>query len=274
MSESKFADKVVIVTGAARGIGRAIALAFARGGAIVAALDIGPDRPELPYALSSKDDLDGTVKTCIGLSQRDAIEVYADVSNGQQVEKAVDQVLAKFGRIDVLVNNAGISTGEQMAHEYSEEAWDIVLAVNLKGVWLCSKYVAPVMIGQRYGKIINISSIAGIMAFGGFASYTASKFGVIGLTKSLAIELAEFDINVNCVCPGIVPTHLNDSDARSAGYSVENGRNFFIRGHLFERLIPPEDIANAVTWLASDESRNVTGIVLPVDAGHSSNTPG
>lgn len=274
MSESKFADKVVIVTGAARGIGRAIALAFARGGAIVAALDIGVDRPELPYALGSKEDLSGTVKACNGLSQRDAIEIYADVSNGQQVEQAVDQVLAKFGRIDVLVNNAGISTGEQMAHEQSEEAWDIVLAVNLKGVWQCSKYVAPGMIGQRYGKIVNISSIAGIMAFGGFASYTASKFGVIGLTKSLAIELAEFDINVNCVCPGIVPTHLNDSDARSAGYSVENGRNFFIRGHLFERLIPPEDIANAVTWLASDKSRNVTGIVLPVDAGHSSNTPG
>jgi NAD(P)-dependent dehydrogenase (short-subunit alcohol dehydrogenase family) len=130
------------------------------------------------------------------------------------------------------------------------------------------------MINQRSGKIVNISSIAGIVPFARYSNYVASKFGVVGLSKTLAIELAEFDINVNCVCPGIVPTPLNDADALSFGMTIEKGREEFIKGHLFQRLIPAEDISSAVLWLCSEEAKNITGIVLPVDAGHSVNPAG
>jgi NAD(P)-dependent dehydrogenase (short-subunit alcohol dehydrogenase family) len=271
--EQKFLGKVVLITGAARGMGRSHALAFAREGASVAALDVGKNGLKLAYSLGSQEDLEGTVAECRHSSGQASIALYADVSNPSQVKAAVERTIQELGRIDILVNNAGISTGAQLAHELSVDDWDKVLAVNLKGVWLCCKYVIPQMIKQHSGKIVNISSIAGLMAFSGFSSYVASKFGVVGLTKTLAIELAEHDINVNCVCPGIVPSVLHDADAASFGMTAEEGREEFVKAHLFQRLIPPEDIASAVLWLSSGEARNVTGIALPVDAGHSSKLP-
>ncbi len=270
---SRFSGKVVIVTGAARGLGRSHALAFAKEGASVVALDVGSCCTELAYSLSSQEELEGTVDECRSLSGQMALALQADVSNASEVAAAVDKTIQELGRIDILINNAGITTGAQSAHELSEHDWDRMLDINLKGVWLCSKHVIPQMIKQQSGKIVNISSIAGLVAFPQFSSYVASKFGVVGLTKSLAIELAEHDINVNCVCPGIVPSALNDADAVSIGMTVEEGRKEFIKGHLFERLISPEDISSAVLWLSSDEARNVTGIALPVDAGHSSKSP-
>lgn len=262
-----------MITGAARGMGRSHALAFAREGASVAALDVGKSRPKLAYPLGSQLELEETVTECRNLSSNKAIAVYADVSNASQVKRAVEKTIEELGRIDILVNNAGVTTGAKLAHELSEDDWDKVLAVNLKGVWMCCKYVIPQMIRQKSGKIVNISSISGLIAFPEYSNYVAAKFGVVGLTKTLAIELAEHGINVNCVCPGIVDTALLDADSASYGMTAEEGRAEFVKLHLFQRLIAPEDISRAVLWLASAEADNVTGIVLPVDAGHTTKPP-
>ncbi len=269
----RFTQKVVMITGAARGMGRSHALAFAREGAAVAALDIGSDKLRLAYALGSPSELEETVVECQRLSGVPALAVYADVSNAVQVEAEKKKTIGAFGRIDVLVNNAGITTGRHLAHELSEEDWDKIIAINLKGVWLCCKYVIPHMIQQQSGKIINISSVAGLGASPGYANYTAAKFGVIGLTKTLAVELAEYGINVNSVCPGMVGTPMLDADSASYGMTSEQGQVEFVKGHLFQRLIPVEDISNAILWLASDETKNITGVALPVDAGYSIKPP-
>jgi len=271
--EKRFSGRVVMITGAARGMGRSHALAFAREGALVTCLDLGQSRPQLYYELSSQSDLEETAEECRRICGQDAIAVYADVRNASQVDTAVKVVIDTFGRIDVLVNNAGITTGGHLAHELSEEDWDKMLAVNLKGVWLCCKYVIPHMIKQRNGKIINISSVAGLEAFPGYVNYVAAKFGVVGLTKTLAIELAEHGINVNCVCPGMVSTPMLDADAASSGITAEEGRVEFVKGHLFQRLIPAEDISRAILWLASEDTTNVTGIALPIDAGFLTRPP-
>jgi NAD(P)-dependent dehydrogenase (short-subunit alcohol dehydrogenase family) len=271
--QRRFSGKVALITGAARGIGRSIALAFATQGASVVGLDIDQDKFNLAYSLGKGNDLIDTINRCEDLSRSSCFPVFADVSNSYQVKEAVNIVIQELQTIDILVNNAAISTGAQLVHKLSEDDWDKVVDVNLKGVWLCCKYVIPHMIKKKAGRIVNISSIAGLMAFSGYSSYVASKFGVVGLTKTLAIELAEFNINVNAICPGNVATPLNDADALSSGKTLEEGREEFIRGHLFHRLIPPEDIANAVLWLSSEEACNITGSILPVDAGHSTKLP-
>jgi NAD(P)-dependent dehydrogenase (short-subunit alcohol dehydrogenase family) len=264
-----FENKVVIITGAARGLGKSQALAFAKEGAIVVGIDLGEERPDSFYPLASQEELRRTMEECRELSSNVSLVKFADVSNSSQVKQVMMETAKELEHIDILVNNAGITIGGKLAHEISEAEWDRVLEINLKGAWLCCKYVIPQMIKQESGKIINISSVSGLVAEERYSCYVASKFGLIGFTKTLAIELAQHNINVNCICPGIVATELNDADALSLGMSIEEGRNEFVRGQLFERLIPAGEVAHAVLWLSSDQTKNVTGVVLPIDAGYS-----
>jgi len=269
----RFAGRSVLITGGARGMGRSHALGFAREGASVAVLDLARGVSGLSYPMGTADELERTARDCRDLSGGKSVAVYADVRNAAEVAAAVMNTLEAFGRIDILVNNAGITTGFRLAHELSEDDWDRVVDVNLKAVWLCCKYVIPHLLPQRSGKIINIASVAGLVASPGYANYVAAKFGVVGLTKTLAIELAEYNINVNCICPATVDTPMTAADIVSYGMKVEETREVIAKINPLGRILEPDDITDAVLWLASDAARNITGVALPVDAGYTIKPP-
>lgn len=251
--------KVALVTGGGRGIGRGIVLALAREGVDVA---IGDIRHHLARDVASEVETLG----------RKSIVISVDVTKGSDVKEMVQRVLEAFGKIDVLVNNAGVIKLSTNVVDISEEDWDTVLDVNLKGVFLCSKTVAPHMIKQRSGKIVNISSIAGKRGGIGQGHYCASKFGVIGLTQTLALELAPFNINVNAVCPGIVETYmwtdvLTPSIAKRNNLSEKEAWQNAIDRIPLGRPQTPEDIGNLVVFLASDNAKNITGQAINVCGG-------
>jgi NAD(P)-dependent dehydrogenase (short-subunit alcohol dehydrogenase family) len=242
--------KTAIVTGSARGIGAGIAVTFGRAGANVVVNGLSAD--------SCKD----TVKQITDAGGK-AFGVGADVSKAADVQAMVDAAVKQFGGVDILVNNAGIESTPTLLHEMSEAQWDLVLGVNLKGVFLCCKAVLPLMIAKGKGKIVNIASTAGIrMTFFGSADYTVSKHGVTGLTQHLAWEVADHRINVNEICPGGVLTPL-----------MEKGSTPEFREKVVKRLIPLgrmcnlDDIADAALFLASDKADMITGQVLAVDGG-------
>lgn len=254
-----------MVTGAARGLGRIECLALARAGADVVALDICRDLPELRYRLSTPADLDETVGAVRALGRR-CLGVVGDVRRADEVRRAVDQALAEFGRIDILVNNAGvISTGPSW--ELGEAEWDVVLDTLLKGCWLCSKHVAPVMIERRAGAIVNVASVVGLRGWPNMVHYVAAKHGVVGVTRAMAIELAPHRVRVNAVLPGSVDSPMLDGLAQDLGVTPDDVRATFAPFHLVEEVIQPEDVARAVVWLAGEEARFVTGHLLAVDAG-------
>jgi len=244
----KLKNKVAIVTGAGQGIGREIALTLAKEGAKVVVTDI-------------TDKIHDVVKE-IESSGSQGLGIKVDVSKRNQTEAMVKKTLQKFGRIDILVNNAGIYPFKSLL-EMKEEDWDHVLDVNLKGVFNCAKAVLPAMTKQKYGKIINITSIAGTkVGFLNLVHYSASKAGILGFTKSAALELAQYNINVNAIAPGAIDT---------PGTSTTMGeRKQFEK---FAKIIPakrigkPIDIANLVSFLASDESSYITGECIVVDGG-------
>ena len=243
--------KTAIVTGSGRGIGAGIALVLAREGANL----IINDR-------KITADAEGVVKTISAMGGR-AIAVEADVSKKDEVTAMAEQAVKQFGAIDILVNNAGIESHPVMTTDLTEESWDRVLTVNLKGSFLCCQAVIPQMIRQNKGRIINIGSTASIrIAFFGGVEYTASKYGQAGLAAHLAWELADFNITVNSVCPGAVQTPL-----------MEQGTTPEYRDMTVQRLIPlgrfntTEDIGEAVSFLASDRAAMITGLMLPVDGG-------
>lgn len=193
------------------------------------------------------------------------------MTKSESVTRMVDRTLKKFGKIDILVNNAGmIKVGNVV--DIQEKDWDEVLDVNLKGVFLCSKAVAPHMIERRSGKIINISSTAGRRGLPGKAHYHASKFAVIGFTQCLALELAPYNINVNCVCPGVVDTYMHREvlaphTARIRGITEDEVYRNMEASVPLGRLQTPEDIGNLVAFLASEEAKNVTGQSINVNGG-------
>jgi len=243
--------KVAIVTGALSGIGKGIADSFAKEGADVVMVDIG-----LGEGWDARPGSNGGGGRVLG--------VKADVTKWSDVEKFVDETMNSFGRIDVLVNNVGIpgSQDATILHTTPEEEWDRVVSVNLKSVYLCSKRVIPQMLEQGGGKIINLSSVAGIVAFPGRAAYTASKGGVSLLTKSMAIDYAKYGINVNAICPGMVETpmtkwRLDNSELRK---EVESWIPW-------KRVGTPEDISGAAVFLASGDSDYVTGHLFVIDGG-------
>ncbi|MEW6354728.1 MAG: 3-oxoacyl-[acyl-carrier-protein] reductase [Planctomycetota bacterium] len=239
--------KVAVVTGGSRGIGKAIALTLAREGASIAILDVLKD--EIPKAVAEIEAL--------GVK---AIGAEADVTNHDQMVAVAKDVAGRMEKINILVNNAGISRDDIMLR-MAEEKWDQVIAVNLKGVFNCSQaFMRYILKAKDGGRIINIASVVGIMGNRGQANYSASKGGVIALTKTTAKELAERGITVNAVAPGYIETAMTQAIS-------EEARNAAVGMIPMGRLGQPQDVANAVLFLASDEAAYVTGEVLRVDGG-------
>jgi 3-oxoacyl-(acyl-carrier-protein) reductase len=238
-------DKVALVTGAARGIGRAITVEFAKEGANVVVADISEGSQ--------------VVEQIKGMGVK-SMFIKADISDAHEAEQLIAKTVETFGRIDILVNNAGIIR-DALIHKMSLEEWDAVISVNLKGTFLCSKAAAKYMIEQRYGRIINISSVVGQMGNIGQANYAASKAGIIGLTKALALELARYgDITVNAVAPGFVNTEMTKK-------VPEKIMKYFIERIPLHRLAEPEEIAYLVVFLASDLAKYITGQVIAINGG-------
>jgi SDR family mycofactocin-dependent oxidoreductase len=261
----EFEGKVAFITGAAHGQGRAMALAFARAGAAVAAFDIAKPLSYPGYAMGSSQELASLAAECEAAGAR-CITFAADVLDDVAIQAAVDATVTQLARISILVNNAGIC-GYGLAHELTEEAWDAMLDINLKGSWLVARRVIPVMIRQRDGVIINNSSVAGLRGMSRLSHYAASKWGLTGLTKSWAIELASYNIRVNSIHPTGVNTPMNDGLAKLEGATPREIAERSAGNLLPVPWIEPEDVAGAVLYLASERARYVTGAQLVLDAG-------
>jgi SDR family mycofactocin-dependent oxidoreductase len=261
----ELAGKVAFVTGAAHGQGRAIALGFARAGAAVTAFDVAKPLAYPGYAMGSSEELASLARECVTLGVR-CLTFAGDVRDDAAIRQAVDTTVAELGKISVLVNNAGIC-GYGLAHELTEEAWDTMLDINLKGSWMVARRIIPIMIRQREGVIINNSSIAGLRGMGRLSHYAASKWGLTGLTKSWAIELAPYNIRVNSIHPTGVNTPMNDGLAALEGATAREIAERSAGNLLPVPWIEPEDVAGAVLYLASDQARYVTGAQLVLDAG-------
>ena len=274
---NEFEGKSVLVTGCGRvrGIGRALAVAFARAGADVAATDIavGGTRNENEEGLEEiRQDwkgLESLAAEIQGLGRR-ALTLVGDVSRASDAERFVAEALARFGRIDVLVNNAAAPHGadRRLVWEVPEEAWDLVLDVNLKGTFLMSRAVIPHMLSRRSGRIINMASVSGKRGTPRRGAYTASKFGVIGLTQVLAQELAAYGITVNAICPGSVDTSRRESTSRRERALAEGNPGAPMLGlPPTGRVARPDDIARVALFFASEESDHITGQAWNVDGG-------
>lgn len=242
----KLKNKVAIVTGAAQGIGKGIALALAKEGAKVVVGDIIDKTSEVVNEIEKLGS--------------EAIAVRTDVSNSKDTERLASEALRKFGRIDILVNNAGIYPFKSLL-EMTEQDWDRVIGINLKGVFNCTKAVMPSMVQQKSGNIVNIASIAGaVVGYAYLVHYSASKGGVLGFTRAAALELAQYNVRVNAVAPGGVLTPTTQSYDKDALKQTEQAIPL-------KRMGKPEDIANLVVFLASDESAYITGQCIVADGG-------
>jgi SDR family mycofactocin-dependent oxidoreductase len=261
----EFDAKVALITGAAHGQGRATALALAGEGARIAAFDVARPLSYPGYTMGSRNELDSLAEACRKLGT-ECLAFAGDVRDDAAVTRAVEDTVAQFGRIDILFNNAGICA-YGLAHELTEDAWDAMLDINLKGAWLVARRVIPVMMRQRSGVIINNSSIAGLRGMGRLSHYAASKWGLTGLTKSWAIELAPYGIRVNSVHPTGVNTPMNDGLAALEGLTPQEIAERSAGNLLPVPWIEPEDVAHAVLFLASDRARYMTGAPLVIDAG-------
>ena len=244
-----FSGKTAIVTGGSRGIGRAVCLELAKGGANVV----------LCYA-GNEGAANDTVAACEALGAK-ALAVRCNVADAGEVKALVDTAVKTFGRVDILVNNAGI-TRDGLLMTMKEEDFDAVVNTNLRGTFLCMKAVARTMMRQRYGRIVNLSSVVGLRGNAGQVNYAASKAGVVGMTKSLAKELASRNVTVNAVAPGFIETDMTAAMPEAAKTAT-------LAAIPMQRLGAAEDVARAVAFLASDEAAYITGQVLAIDGGMS-----
>ncbi|SFS10182.1 NAD(P)-dependent dehydrogenase, short-chain alcohol dehydrogenase family [Halomicrobium zhouii] len=245
-----FEGQTAIVTGAASGIGRETAEQFAAGGANVVVTDV--DAGGGAETVERIESADGT-----------ATFVETDVSDAGDVEAMVQEAVDAYGGVDVAVNNAGIEGETEPLADLSEDAWDRVLDVNLKGLWLCMKHELPELVAGEGGAIVNLSSIAGLVSAGG-APYVASKHGVIGLTRVAATQYAGDNVRVNAVCPGVIDTPMVDR----AGEADPEAIDQFVGMQPLGRKGTPEEVASAIVWLCSGEASFVTGNAYPVDGGY------
>ncbi|MGN7722308.1 SDR family oxidoreductase [Chitinophaga sp. 22620] len=246
--EKTFENKVAIVTGGSFGIGKATALAFSGRGAKVVIADLVED---------------SETYNAIVAGGGEAIFVKCDVSKTADVKKLVESTISTYGRLDYAFNNAGIEGISAPVQDCTEDNWDRTVGVNLKGIWLCMKYEIPEMLKQGKGVIVNCASIAGLVGFPGLPAYVASKHGVIGLTKTSALECAKLGVRVNAVCPGAIKTAMIDRITGNKKEAEEQFANMEPIG----RLGNPDEVANAVIWLCSDEASFVTGHAMTVDGG-------
>lgn len=242
-------DKVVIVTGAASGIGKATARAFAREGARVVVVDIDGAGEQVAYSIQNK--------------KGNALFVRCDVSKADEVAAMVDQAMTTFGQIDCAFHNAGHEGQEQSTADRLEEAWNHTIDVNLKGTWLCMRYEIPHMLRKGHGVIVNGASVGGTVAFPGMSAYVASKHGVVGLTKSAALEYAQSGIRINAVCPGVIHTPM--IDRLTKGIPEVEAR--YVAVTPMGRMGLAEEVAETVLWLCSDAASFVTGHAMIVDGG-------
>jgi NAD(P)-dependent dehydrogenase (short-subunit alcohol dehydrogenase family) len=265
--------KVAVVTGAARGIGRACAVRFAMEGARVALLDVAGAIDGVPYRLGSKSQLDCTQDLCRAAGAA-AVAAIVDVRDPRAIRDAVDLTIERFGRIDILVNNAGIAAPSgKAAHEIDEDEWQLMIDVDLSGAWRMLKAVSGAMLLRRSGSIINIASTAGMVGYRHFAGYVAAKHGVIGLTRAAALDFAPLKVRVNAICPGSVRDdpetegRMLSEIARSLSVPIEEYEETFVQAQPMNALIEPRDVSGTAVWLASDDARQVTGAIIAVDGG-------
>jgi NAD(P)-dependent dehydrogenase (short-subunit alcohol dehydrogenase family) len=249
-------DKVSIVTGAGSGLGREIALLFAREGSRVV---LAERKEESGLAVAAE----------IQRAGGSALFVQTDVSRWAEAERMALEVKKTYGQIDILVNNAGINPSRVPLAETSEEHWDLTLAVNLKGVFLCSKAVLPEMMQRRQGSILHIASAAGVIGCSSRAAYSASKGGVVGLTRNMAVDYAPYGIRVNSLCPGFVETELTH-DYFEAKRRDRAAWGHIIGLHALDRIGVPSDVAYAALFLVSEEAPWITGLNFPIDGGFTS----
>jgi NAD(P)-dependent dehydrogenase (short-subunit alcohol dehydrogenase family) len=247
---AEFGGRVALVTGAGSGIGRASALAFARAGACVVAADVETAGGEETVRLIVADG-------------GEARFVRADVSRAAEVEVLVRQTIASFGRLDLAHNNAGIESERAATHACTEDNWDRTLAINLKGIWLCMKHEIPELLRQGGGAIVNTASVAGLVGMAELPAYVASKHGIVGLTKTAALEYARQGIRVNAVCPGVIRTPMVERFAAANAQAQAE----LSAAEPIGRLGEPEEVARAVVWLCSTAASFITGSCLPVDGG-------
>jgi 3-oxoacyl-[acyl-carrier protein] reductase len=247
---SRYADRVVVVTGAARGIGAGTAKRFAEEGASVAVLDLQED---------------AAAKTAESLGAERAIGVACNVAETDSVEAAVSRVVEELGKVDVLVNNAGV-TRDNLLFKMTDDDWDTVMSVHLRGSFLMSRAVQKHMVAAKYGKILNLSSVSAL-GNRGQANYSAAKMGLQGFTRTLALELGPFGVNVNAIAPGFIVTDMTDATARRVGVEPEEFRKGAAERSPLKRVGYPQDIAAAAAFLCSDEAAFITGQTLYVDGG-------
>lgn len=265
--------RTVVVTGAARGLGRECAVRFAREGADLMLLDIAGDLSGVDYPLGSRSQLEHTAQLCE--RQGAAVVVAAvDVRDLRAVETAIADAIARFDTIDVLVNNAGIATPSGAGvDQITESEWSLMLDVNLSGAWRMIRAVAPTMVQQQGGSIVNIASTAGLVGYRHFAGYVTAKHGLIGLTKAAALDYAPHRVRVNALCPGsvrdnpLVEGRMLAEIARSLSLPADEYEDIFVRDQPMNSLVESADIAGAAVWLAGDDARQVTGSVVTVDGG-------
>mgnify|MGYP000402571291 FL=1 len=246
--ETTFRNKVVVVTGGSSGIGKATAISFAQKGAKVVVVDW----------IENNETTSLLKKTGAKF-----LFIKCDVSKESEVKAMVEKTIETFGRLDYAFNNAGIEGKSAPTQDCTEENWDKVIGINLKGIWLCMKYEIPEILKQGKGAIVNCASVAGLVGFAGLPAYVASKHAVVGLTKTAALENAKLGIRINAVCPGIIATPMMDRLIKND----KEAEKQFVGLEPVGRFGQPQEIANAVIWLCSDQASFVTGHAMAVDGG-------